>query len=80
MSEKRTCSACEIGLHEGCIGRENGCECECRGSQVLRDKPKTGGVIIPTSPCCGAATIKSTGGVILDICSQCKKVVEPPRF
>jgi len=36
------------------------------------------GIIMQKSHCCGATIVYTTGGIMLPICSKCKKVSTPP--
>ena len=43
-------------------------------------KARTGGVIIPKSDCCNATITHTRGGIIMKICSKCKKVIHKKRY
>ena len=41
---------------------------------------RAGGIIIPKSDCCRAPITHTKGGVIMPICSKCKKIVHEKRY
>ena len=36
-------------------------------------EPRSGGLIIPKSNCCNAPLLRTSGGVIMEYCSKCRK-------